>query len=106
MPQCVSESLSSDIKLGHINSVYSLKYCFTKNHFNLILIFAQVPTNESIFLWFLDKNFVNYSCSIKKIRSCSQICLFVFCATPPPQVGQGLLLHEVSRSHTTKRYIR
>jgi len=33
--------------------------------------------------------------------------LFVFGATaPPPSVGQGLLIHEVSRSHTTTHHTR
>ena len=30
------------------------------------------------------------------------VCLFLARQTPPTQVGQGLLIHEVSRSHTTK----
>ena len=36
-------------------------------------------------------------------------CLFVFFFghnSPPPSVGQGLLIHEVSRSHTTAHHSR
>jgi hypothetical protein len=37
------------------------------------------------------------------------VCLFVCFgakAPPPPPVGQGLLIHEVSRSHTTTHHSR
>ena len=32
--------------------------------------------------------------------------IFVFGTTAPPPVGQSLLIHEVSRSHTTTHHIR
>jgi hypothetical protein len=34
------------------------------------------------------------------------VYLYVFGATAPPPVGQGLLIHEVSRSHTTMHHGR
>jgi len=32
------------------------------------------------------------------------VCVFVFGTTAPPPVGQGLLIHEVSRPHTTTHH--
>jgi len=34
------------------------------------------------------------------------ICLFLEQQSPPPPVGHGLLIHEVSRSHTTTHHSR
>jgi len=35
---------------------------------------------------------------------CSAVMLFYWRNSPPPPVGQGLLIHEVSRSHTTTHH--
>jgi len=42
------------------------------------------------------------------IPLCLFVCLFVFGATapPPPRVGQGFLIHDVSRSYTKTHHSR
>ena len=43
--------------------------------------------------------------SLNQLRFPAIIIVFFFCATAPP-VGQGLLIHEVSRSHSRTRLSR
>jgi len=45
---------------------------------------------------------------IQLIYVTNKYCAFLFLAQqpPPPPVGHGLLIHEVSRSHTTTHHSR
>ena len=46
------------------------------------------------------------ACNIRNDLNPERVCFFVCYWSDSPPVGQGLLIHEVSRSHTTTHHSR
>jgi hypothetical protein len=86
-------------------------FCITI-HWDQVVIFFHRPLIYIIFLdWqTLDDIGIKYDSvfSVTPCQWCLQCCFKTFfCATaPPPLLGQGPLIHEVSRSHTTTHHSR
>ena len=74
------------------------KYYFVRQSPSMLLLFFNRRYNA---WWVL-------TCQSLSISRFNYVFLFSFGATasPPPTVGHGLLIHQVSRSHTTTHYSR
>ena len=81
--------------------MYAIEYLIKIPSVVVLVVFSLLEFQQNM------QNFASNKFSYTERRNCGLIyvCLFVFDATAPP-VGHGLLIYEVSRSHTTTHHSR
>jgi hypothetical protein len=97
----------ADKSLARPTSRYSLFDCYNISFDSSLVIYIYIFVGAFQFWVKLDKNNLHFTGRLAAITlHFSFLFLLAQQHTPPPPVGQGFLIHEVSRSHTTTHYSR